>query len=353
MPTTPLAWQPATPFETRAPLINPSDDELNFAFAANLFDLFRAMSHLPDAELQERAQLSRHVAMPFNPMFKGVWGSRLDAGEADEAILETIAWFKQRQVPFAFWWVDPRTTPTDMGARLQAHGFAPWEIDAPGMAAELNLLKFDALTRVPEGYVQECITDERGLHDFKEAFVNGFEVPEWAGQAWVDATLAFGIERAPWRCYVGRLHGKPVASNMLFNGAGVASVFGVATVPEARGKGIGAAITLQPYLDAMHMGYQHGVLFGTELGAPVYRRIGFRDVGATISRYLWRALITHFHGSSPTCYPSQSNPFLQRSRPSSQAARMSWLLCVGGWVACAMTTAPGRRGYSTHHARIA
>jgi hypothetical protein len=30
-------------------------------------------------------------------------------------------------------------------------------------------------------------------------------------------------------------------------------------------------------------------LFGTELGVPVYRRIGFRDVGATISRYLWRA----------------------------------------------------------------
>jgi GNAT superfamily N-acetyltransferase len=282
-------WQPATPFETRTPLANPTEDELNFAFAANLFDLFRAMSHLPNAEIQESEQLSRHIAAPFNPMFKGVWQSRLAEYEADEAIAETIEWFKLHNAPFAFWWVDPRATPSNLGARLQAQGFAPWEENAPGMAANLHELKYDLMTRTPAGYVQERVTDERGLLDFKQAFVNGFEVPEWAGQAWVDATLSFGIERAPWRCYVGRLNGKPVASNMLFNGAGVASVFGVATAQEARGKGIGAAITLIAYDDARQMGYQHGVLFGTEMGVPVYRRIGFRDVGATISRFLWQA----------------------------------------------------------------
>jgi GNAT superfamily N-acetyltransferase len=289
MPTTSLMWQPATPFETHAPLIAPTGDELNFAFAANLFDLFRAMSHLPGAEIQEHAQLSRHFATPFNPMFKGVWQSRLADHEADEAISESIEWFKLHNAPFAFWWIDPRATPIDMGARLQAHGFAPWEENAPGMAADLSALNYDLMTHVPDDYTQERVTDERGLTDFKEAFVNGFEVPEWAGQAWIEATQAFGIERAPWRCYVGRLNGKPVASNMLFCGAGVASVFGVATLPEARGKGIGAAITLIAYDEARQMGYRHGVLFGTELGVPVYRRIGFRDVGATISRYLWRA----------------------------------------------------------------
>lgn len=283
------AWQPATPFETRPPLIAPSADELNFAFAANLFDLFRAMSHLPGAEIEEKPSLSRHFAFPFNPMYKGVWQTRLADGEADAVIAETVAWFKARNTPFAFWWVEPHATPADLGAQLQAKGWTAWEENAPGMAADLTDLKYDLMTRVPEGYTQERVTDERGLLDFKAAFVGGFEVPEWAGQAWVDATLAFGIERAPWRCYVGRLNGKPVASNMLFNGAGVASVFGVATVPEARGVGVGAAITLIAYDEARQMGYRHGVLFGTELGAPVYRRIGFRDVGATISRYLCRA----------------------------------------------------------------
>jgi GNAT superfamily N-acetyltransferase len=279
---------PATPYQPPPPLLEATDDELDYAFAANLFDLFRAMGHLPGATVEESQQLSRHLAAPFNPMFKGVWQSRLAEHEADDAIAETIAWFRARQAPFAFWWVDPRATPADLGARLQAHGFLPWEENAPGMAAELVDLRFDMIDQVPRGYTQERVTDERGLHDFKVAFVDGNEVPDWAGQAWVDATLGFGIENAPWRCYVGRLDGRPVACTMLFNGAGVASVFGVATLPAARGKGIGAAITLIAYAEAQRLGYRYGVLFGTESGVPVYRRIGFEEVGATMSRYLWR-----------------------------------------------------------------
>ena len=284
------AWQPATPFETRAPLVTMMQDELEFAFAENLFDLFRAMSHLPGAEIEETPTLSRHLAFPFNPMFKGVWQTHLhDDDNADAAIDDTLSWLTARSAPFAFWWVDPRTSPADMGARLLAHGFQAWEENAPGMAAHLDELTYELLTRVPAGYQQERVTDERGLLDFKEAFVNGFEVPDWAGQAWVDATRAFGIDQAPWRCYVGRLNGTPVASNMLFTGAGVASVFGVATAPEARGRGIGSAITLIAYDEARRLGYHHGVLFGTTLGAPVYRSMGFRDVGTSISRYLWRS----------------------------------------------------------------
>jgi GNAT superfamily N-acetyltransferase len=282
------ARQAVTPFETSPPLDHPTDDELRFAFASNLFDLFRAMSHLPDGIVEETPAGSRHLAFPFNPMFKGVWQPRLSEDDADSAIAEAQAWFKAHHAPFAFWWVDPQATPADLGARLRAHGWEPWEVDAPGMAAGLDDLNYDLMERVPEGYAQERVTDERSLLDLKQAFVSGFEVPEWAGQAWVEATRAFGIERAPWRMYVGRLNGTPVASNMLFNGAGVASVFGVATLPAARGKGIGAAITLIAYDEARAMGYRHGVLFATELGAPVYRRIGFRDVGVGISRYLWR-----------------------------------------------------------------
>jgi GNAT superfamily N-acetyltransferase len=281
-------WRPATPFETRAPLLDVTDEELQFAFAANLFDLFRAMGHLPGADIEESAQLSRHCAAPFNPMFKGVWQSRLTGLDTDDVIAENVAWFGARQAPFAFWWLDPQSTPPELVGRLLAHDFVPWEVDAPGMAATIDDLRFDLLERVPAGYHQERVTDERGLLDFKQAFVDGFEVPEWAGQAWVDATLAFGIEQAPWQCYVGRLGHRPVASNVLFAGAGVAAVFAVATLPEVRGQGIGAAITLAAYAQARQLGYRHGVLFATELGAPVYRRMGFRDVGATISRYLWR-----------------------------------------------------------------
>jgi GNAT superfamily N-acetyltransferase len=63
----------------------------------------------------------------------------------------------------------------------------------------------------------------------------------------------------------------------------------VATVPAARGLGIGAAITLQPLLEARDQdGYKYAVLFSTEMGVPVYQRIGFRLTDVRINRYLWR-----------------------------------------------------------------
>jgi GNAT superfamily N-acetyltransferase len=104
----------------------------------------------------------------------------------------------------------------------------------------------------------------------------------------VDATLTLGIGQTGWRLYLGRLDGEPVATTMLFVGGGVASVYAVGTVPAARGKGIGGAITLAPLLETREEGLRHAVLFSTELGVHAYERIGFRLLPAWIDRYLWR-----------------------------------------------------------------
>jgi GNAT superfamily N-acetyltransferase len=280
---------PAAQFDPGPVLANATPAQLKRAFADNLFALFRAMHHLPGSELDEQPAISRHLAFPVNPMFKGAWQTRTTTGQVDDLIKETLDWFRTRNAPFCFWWVEPDATPANLGERLQAHGFAPWEVDAPGMAAELGQLQYDLMTKVPAGFHMSRVKDQRGLLAFKEVFIASYEIPEFAAQAWVDATLAFGVEQAPWRIYVGWLNDEPVACNMLFLGGGVAGVFAVGTTPSARGQGIGAAITLIAYEEAQELGYRYGVLFATEQGAPVYRRIGFEDVGAGISRYLWRA----------------------------------------------------------------
>jgi ribosomal protein S18 acetylase RimI-like enzyme len=288
--------------ETKNILANASQAELAAAVEENLFDLFRAMTALPGSEIEETEKLSRHLAFPTNPMFKGVWRTRLAANEVDDAIDETLAWFKRRQAPFLFWWTGPGTTPEDLGERLMARGLLSMEeqmetlakgikqtaLGAPGMVADLQQMNEAALTQVPAGFTTVAVQDEDALEDFKRVFVESYEIPEWVGQAWVDATRQLGIGHTPWKMYVGYLDGQPVATNMLFNGGGVASVYAVATVPAARGQGIGGAITLKPLLDARDMGYRYAVLFATEMGVHAYQRIGFRLCEARINRYLWR-----------------------------------------------------------------
>lgn len=285
-------------------LKNATDEQLGLAVFENLYDLFRAMAHaLPKAILNETEKLSRHLSFPTNPMFKGVWKSRLTADEADAAIEATIAWFKEQNAPYFFWWTGGATTPKDLEEHLANHGLISMteqtqelakgilstEQGSPCMIAELDRMNESVLTKTPNGFAIKEIENETELNDFKKVFVETYQIPEWAGQAWVDATLNIGIAKTPWQMFVGYLDGKPVATNMLFNGGGVASVYAVATIPSAQGKGIGAAITLKPLLDARDKGgYKYAVLFSTEMGAKVYQRIGFRMTDVRINRYLWR-----------------------------------------------------------------
>lgn len=290
---------------TNSILTNATDEQLAQAVFENLYDLFRAMAkHLPNSELIETETFSRHLTFPTNPMYKGVWQTKLSENNVEQAIDETIAWFKERNAPFFFWWTGGNTTPNDLGERLAKHGLISMEEQtqelakgilsteqgSPCMIAELSKMNESVLTKVPDGFVIKEVTNESELYDFKKIFVETYQIPEWAGQAWVDATLKIGIRKTPWQIFVGYLDNQPVANNILFNGGGVASVYGVATLPSMQGKGIGAAITLKPLLEARDKeGYKYAVLFSSEMGIKVYERIGFRMTNLKINRYLWRA----------------------------------------------------------------
>lgn len=268
---------------------NASPAELAAAVEENLFDLFRAMTVLPGAELVEEETVSYHYAFPTNPMFKGLWRTRLTPAEADAAIEEKLAWFRGRNAPYVFWWIGPQTEPADLPQRLLQHGFDGNIAGDPGMAVDLHQLNEDI--RTPAAFTIQRVAGQKALEEWRDVFCTSFEIPLFAAQAWVDATLATGFAAssgaAPWQLYLGYLNGWPVATSMLFNGGGAAGLYAIGTLPEARNKGIGAAITLQPLLDARDQGYHIGVLFATRMGLPVYRRLGFRELECKIGRYIW------------------------------------------------------------------
>lgn len=105
----------------------------------------------------------------------------------------------------------------------------------------------------------------------------GFPDAVTDAMAQLEATLNDPQYKAQQR-YIGFLNGDPVATSALVLDSGVAGIYAVATLPEARRKGIGRIMTIVPLLEARELGYRVGILQASSLGYPIYKKIGFRDV---------------------------------------------------------------------------
>ena len=141
--------------------------------------------------------------------------------------------------------------------------------------------------RVPTPAGFEIIPVETGedLKVWIHTMSLGFGVSTEFEPDWYDFLTAAACQ-LPFRTYLAYLNGKPVGTSQLFTSGGVAGIYNVTCLPEARGQGIGTAVTHAPLQDACAMGYKVGILQASELGYPIYRKLGFEDFGK-LSVYLW------------------------------------------------------------------
>lgn len=79
--------------------------------------------------------------------------------------------------------------------------------------------------------------------------------------------------------YVARLDGKPVGCVLMVDHEGNSDVEWVAVVPEARGRGLSGKLMAHALADAAERGCATSTLVATELGRPVYERLGFETLG--------------------------------------------------------------------------
>ena len=77
---------------------------------------------------------------------------------------------------------------------------------------------------------------------------------------------------------VARRDDQPVATAMVYESDGVASLQWVGTVPAARGTGLGALVTVAVTNLAFARGASSCSLQASPMGASVYRRLGYETV---------------------------------------------------------------------------
>lgn len=195
----------------------------------------------------------------------------------------TLDYFKARKVAVD-WAIGPSTTPINLVDYLNELGFA-YTVDIIGMALDMQVMH-ENLTTNSHLVIREAI-DSAALQPILITEMEGFGASEELAQTYYEmyVNAGFGPGKS-WHHYIGYLDDQPVASASLLLHAGVAGIYGVATIQEAQRQGIGTTMMLHTLHAAQALGYHIASLSPTKMSQEIYRRIGFQEC-CRISHYGW------------------------------------------------------------------
>ena len=189
------------------------------------------------------------------------------------AVLAGVAEARERGDPFVVRLregIDDRFIPTLTQAGLvrpeqrPMPGMVAFPIDRDGMAAHA----------APELEIRR-VTDAAGVDAHREVATAGF--------GW-DRALAVGtacpdlLDRPECVVYVGYTEGEPVVSGLGWRTGRTVGVYSIATIESARRRGYAAAMTARVVADGADAGCDAAALQASEMGRPIYERLGFRTV---------------------------------------------------------------------------
>lgn len=235
---------------------------------------FEALCNAFDDAVFERREGYDLVLFPQIPIpqFNAVWP--LDDTAAAEALPEAIAEIESLGISPGVLYRDGRAPACAETARVL--GLTAEEVE-PAMAVSADDL---AAVEVPELQLVRVATPD-GLAQALAVAVAGFGIP-----AEILAPL-YGLELDTFEgmaVYLGRVDGRDVSTSVGFRLGDTVGIFNVATPPEHRGRGYGAALTAAAAREGFAAGADLAWLQSSPLGLPVYRRLGFREVETYVLR---------------------------------------------------------------------
>jgi GNAT superfamily N-acetyltransferase len=252
------------------------------AIKANWADYYVTLGRSPEAELFFGPYLTWFLSGVPDPFLNVVLCTQLPPEGAGEIIDETLAHFRSRQIERLSWWAETDTSRMDLDRLLGTRGLT-FKEGGTGMAADLMGLHKEL--SLPAGLTIKLVEDKAALKQWIHVASIGFGIPENGERRFLGLFADLGYEGSV-RSYLALLNGQPVGTSQLFLSAGVAGIYNVTCLPEARHQGIGAALTLTALLEARQLGYRISILQASHLGYTVYLRLGFQDYGK-LNTYQW------------------------------------------------------------------
>lgn len=208
--------------------------------------------------------------------FNRLIATEMDADTVDEDLEAAIA--ELDRFPVISAWIPPDAEPADLGKRFLKRGFVADADDSgvPAMSAPLaGLPSFD----VPPGVTWSTVDDDRSFDAMVDVMSGGFGMPDDL-RPFLEHTLRLHSGPVPeLAMFVVSVAGEPASTSLAAVVGEVVVIYNVATVPESRGRGLGTLATRLAMRHGIERGAETAVLEASEMGYPIYRRLGFEEIG--------------------------------------------------------------------------
>jgi Acetyltransferase (GNAT) domain len=134
----------------------------------------------------------------------------------------------------------------------------------------MALLDLPALSIPQSPFEIKMVTERKGFEDFKNVIEDSYGF----GEA-VTSTI---LEDPDLTLFVAYVDNVPAATSLSYITQNVVGVFWVGTAKHFRHRGLGAAITWRAVYDGIEKGCIVASLQASDLGKPVYERMGFQTL---------------------------------------------------------------------------
>jgi GNAT superfamily N-acetyltransferase len=193
---------------------------------------------------------------------------RLRADEVDDVRAEIHARLRAKGRTALTWEVGTHATPSDLVDQLLARGLVD---DATPLAVGMVLTEPPAGPGpLPDVVVRRASTPDEHLAAARIASV-AFGLPEPEREPESDPDPNNVV-------YLAYVDGEPVARGTASFGDHGVTLFGGATLPQARGRGAYRALVAERWEDAVRRGTPALVTQASPMSRPILKRLGFREV---------------------------------------------------------------------------
>ncbi|MGZ5417587.1 MAG: GNAT family N-acetyltransferase [Nocardioides sp.] len=217
------------------------------------------------------------------PLFNGAVNAQFEPGDAVRRAHEVLDRLTSHGFPF-LWWLTPNTRSPELEAVLVERGLVT---EGPDNAMSVDLRDLPVLAeQPPAGVTIEAMT-AANVDEVTNALLAGFGMPTELAEPFKGLLTASSSDRVTVRHVLARLDGRPVgAGTVAVSDNTVAGLYNIAVRDEARGRGVGRAVTVELMRIGAGLGCTESILHATARGEPVYAKLGYVPV-AQVQLYLW------------------------------------------------------------------